>query len=446
MTGTIVVGAGMSGLVRAHALARRGEDVLLLEASEAVGGVMQTRSQDGFLLELGPNTVRPTPELWGLVEELGLTGEALLADPKLPRYVSWKGGLHALPTSPLALASTPLLSASGKLRLFAEPFVAKGTDPEESVHAFFARRLGPEIAERFLEPFVGGIFAGSARDLVLSAVFPTLDRWEKEKGSLFRGALADRRRPRTGAPAPRGLLSFREGLQALPRALASRLGKRLEASTPVQSLRPVPGGGWAFTTSSGVRTSGEAALATPAAEAARLLEPFAPEAARALREIPHPFLAVLHFSWPLADLPRALDGFGHLAVPQPDRRVLGAVWSSRLFAGRAPAGQALVTAFVGGARDREAAALSDDALSGVAARELAAALGARREPRLVLLTRHARAIPQYVAGHAARRKVLEETEARFPGLALIGNYRDGVSVGDVVRKAESLPMPRRRDD
>jgi oxygen-dependent protoporphyrinogen oxidase len=326
------------------------------------------------------------------------------------------------------------------VRILAEPFVAKGTDPEESVHSFFARRLGPEIAERFIEPFVEGVFAGSARDLVLSAAFPALDRWEKEKGSLLRGAFAERRRARTDAPAPRGLLSFREGLQALPRALAARLGRRLETGTPVRSLRPIPGGGWEFTTSSSVRTAERAAIATPAAEAARLLEPFAPEAARALREIPHPPLAVLHFSWPLSDLPRPLDGFGHLAVPQPDRHVLGAVWSSRLFAGRAPAGQALVTAFVGGARDREAAALSDDALSGIAARELAETLGAHREPRLVLLTRYALAIPQYVAGHAARLKALEKAEARFPGLALLGNYRGGVSVGDVVRNAESLPI------
>jgi oxygen-dependent protoporphyrinogen oxidase len=444
MTGAIVVGAGVSGLARAHALARRGEDVALLEASEAVGGVMRTRRQDGFLLELGPNTVRPTPDLWSLVEELGLAGDALLADPRLPRYVSWRGGLHALPGSPLSLLSTPLLSPAGKLRLLAEPFVAKGTDPEESVHSFFARRLGPEIAERFIEPFVGGVFAGSARDLVLSAAFPALDRWEKEKGSLLFGAIAERRRTRAGASAPRGgLLSFPEGLQTLPRALAARLGKRLETSTPVRGLRPVPGGGWAFTTSSGERTAERAVLATPAAEAARLLEPFAPEAAVALREIPHPSLAVLHFSWPLSDLPRPLDGFGHLAVAEPGRRVLGAVWSSRLFAGRAPAGQALVTAFVGGARDPQASTLSDDALSAVAARELAATLGALREPRLVLLTRYARSIPQYVAGHAARQKILAETEARFPGLALLGNYRDGVSVGEVVRKAESLPTPRR---
>src|SRR6185369_10671110 len=123
---------------------------------------------------------------------------------------------------------------------------------------------------------------------------------------------------------PRGLLSFREGLQTLPAALAAKLGSRLETGRSVRSLRPLPGGGWSVEASSRTMSAAEVTLATPAADAARLVEPFAPEAARALREIPHPFLAVLHFTWPVSQLPRPLHGFGHLAVPRPGRRVLGA--------------------------------------------------------------------------------------------------------------------------
>jgi len=185
MTDTIVVGAGMSGLVRARELRRRGESVVLLEASDQVGGLVRSRKKDGFLLELGPNTVRPTPELWSLVEALGLREEALLADPRLPRYIAWNGKLHPLPTSPVGLLGTGLLSAGGKVRLFKEPFAPRGCDPEETVHSFFSRRLGAEVADHFVEPFIGGIFAGSSRSLAVSAAFPTLDRWEKDRGSLF---------------------------------------------------------------------------------------------------------------------------------------------------------------------------------------------------------------------------------------------------------------------
>jgi oxygen-dependent protoporphyrinogen oxidase len=436
---TVVIGAGMSGLVRARALAQRGEDVVLLEASDRPGGAVRTERKDGFLLELGPNTVRPTPELWDLVGDLGLRDEALLADPRLPRYVEWEGRLHALPMSPGSLVGTPLLSVRGKLRLLAEPFARRGADAEESVHAFFARRLGEEVADRFIEPFVGGIFAGSSHALSISAAFPSLARWDREHGSLLRGALADRKKktPRDRS-APRGLLSFRDGLETLPKALAASLGNRLETGTGVEAVTPLPGGRWKLSTPRGEREADRVILASPAWDAARLVRSFAPEAADALAGIPHPFLAVVHVSAALAALPGAFHGFGHLVVPQEGRRILGAVWSSSLFSGRAPAGQALITVFLGGARDPNAETLSDEELTRIAAGDAAAALGAREAPRAVSITRYARSIPQYVAGHLDRIEALARTESRWPGLTFLGNYRGGVAVGDVVKQA-SLP-------
>ena len=92
---TAIVGAGLAGLARARALSARGEDVVLFESSERPGGVVRSEKVGGYLLELGPNTVRPTPELWRLVEDLGLESEALLADPRLPRSIDF-GGLHRM--------------------------------------------------------------------------------------------------------------------------------------------------------------------------------------------------------------------------------------------------------------------------------------------------------------------------------------------------------------
>jgi len=439
MTSTIVVGGGMSGLVRARALAAKGEDVVLLESSDRAGGAVRTERRDGFLMELGPNTVRPTRELWALVGELGLKDRALLADPRLPRFVEWNGKLHPLPMSPGGLIGTKLLSARAKLRLLAEPFRRSEAGPEESVHAFFARRLGEEVADRFIEPFVGGIFAGSSHSLSIAAAFPSFARWDSDHGSIVRGAIAERRRaakaPESERP-PRGLLSFGDGLETLARAVAAGLGDRLRTGTRVESLTPANGARtWVLRTAGGERKGDNVVLAAPAWEAARLVREFAPEAAEALGAIPHPFLAVAHLSVPLASLPGPLHGFGHLVVPQKGRRILGAVWSSSLFQGRAPQGTALVTVFLGGSRDPDAARLSDPELSKVAVRDLAGALGAKQDPRVVLLTRYSRSIPQYTAGHLARIAVLEKTEARFPGLTFLGNYRGGVSVGDVVKNA-----------
>ena len=140
---TVVIGGGIAGLTAARARQRAGVETLLLERGPEPGGVIRSVRRDGFLLETGPNTVRPTPELLDLVAELALGSELLVSDPRLPRYVDFHGRLHPLPTSPLALLTTRLLSVSGKLGILAEPLRRSPAPPEESVRDFFTRRLGP---------------------------------------------------------------------------------------------------------------------------------------------------------------------------------------------------------------------------------------------------------------------------------------------------------------
>jgi protoporphyrinogen/coproporphyrinogen III oxidase len=429
---TIVVGAGLSGLSAAWSLAHGGGDVVVLEASNRPGGVVRTDRRNGFLLELGPNTVRPTVPIWSLVATLGLSGDALFAGARAPRYVDFGGELHALPMNPLSLLRSRLLSASGKCRLLTEPFRRAAPAEDETVADFVRRRLGPEAVERLVEPFVAGVFAGSASRLSVAAAFPRLARWEREHGSLVFGALADRRRTARAAKPPRGLLSFRDGLEALPRALAATLGSRFRPNAAVTEIAPGPGGGWAVSLRSERLEADRVFLALPAPCAAVLVSGFAPDAASALAAIPHPPLAVLHLSWPESALLRALDGFGHLVCPNPARRILGAVWSSSLFPGRAPSGRALLTVFLGGSRDPGAPSLSDDALTAIAARDLQAEGIARGDPDRVLVTRWEKAIPQYERGHERRMDALSAAEARWAGLTFLGNYRGGVSVGDVV--------------
>ena len=161
----------------------------------------------------GPNTVRPTPELWTLVEELGLSAQALLADPRMPRFVDWGGRLHPVPMSPGSMATTRLLSPGGKLRVLREPFVRSRGAPDESLRDFVVRRLGREVAERFVEPVVSGIFAGDSTRLDAAQAFPALARLERDHGSILWGAIASRRKTAAQrAKAPRGLLSFPDGL------------------------------------------------------------------------------------------------------------------------------------------------------------------------------------------------------------------------------------------
>jgi len=439
---TVVIGAGIGGLVCARTLAVAGEDVRLLEASDRAGGVIHTVKKDGFLLELGPNTVRATPEILALASELGLDDRTIFSDPHAPRFIAMDGRLHKLPASAKEGFTTKILSAGGKLRLLAEPLMPRrraDASEEESVLAFFSRRIGPEAAARLVAPFVSGIFAGDARRLSAEGSFPSLAKGEREHGSLVMAMMAGRKgKPKKPREPRRGLLSFRDGLETLPRALAQALGNRLELRRAALEVSPSPArGSWSIRTDTERIAADRVVLACPATAASRLVAGFAPESADALSSIPHPPLAVLHLAWPRAAFPEPLHGFGHLVVPSPGRIVLGAVWSSALFPDRAPKGEELLTVFIGGASNPAATELADDALVETAARELSEALGVSASPRVVSIERWKHAIPQYEIGHRARMEALSRTEARWPGLRFLGSYRGGVSVGDVVQSGRA---------
>ena len=435
MTRTLIIGAGLSGLVRAHLLASRGEDVLVLEAGDRPGGVVISDACDGFLVERGPNTVRPTAELWSLVSDLGLLSEVELAPASATRFLDWGGRLHAMPSGPLSLFGTDLLSIKGKLRLFAEPFVKRRGPEDESVRDFFTRRLGPEAAERFIEPFVSGIFAGDAGDLSAAAAFPSLKAMDTKYGSILKGAIKGRKGKRPAAvKPPRGLLSFRQGLSTLPRAIAAELGNRLKLGTAATEILKTSAGFRVVTESGDFEADRVQVAASPDA-AALMVRRLAPTASAALASVPSPALAVLHLSWPLDAFELKPEGFGYLVVPQAARRILGCLWITGLFAGRAPEGQALLTIFMGGKLDPNAPALNDPDLVAAAVKDVRAAMGVRGEPKVVAVTRWAHAIPQYDRSHAARIASLAEAECAIPGLAFLGNYRGGISVGDVVKNA-----------
>src|SRR5262249_3974869 len=231
---SVIIGAGISGLVVAHRLKIMGRDLLLIESADRAGGVIQSCDAEGFLIESGPNSLRGAHEILDLVEELNLTEELITADPRAPAYVYAGGRLHAVPMSPPALVKTKLISTSAKLRLLGEPFVkARRESGEESVASFVRRRLGDEILERLVAPFLSGVYAGDPEELSVQACFPRLGGVESEAGGIAGGALRAARKSRgrqdkaKRSLRPYRLCSFRRGLSVLPEALSESLGERL---------------------------------------------------------------------------------------------------------------------------------------------------------------------------------------------------------------------------
>jgi len=441
----IVVGGGISGLTCAWNLQQRGLRVLVLESRAKAGGSIGTTRENGCLLEAGPNSALDTTPLIGqLLDQLGIAPERIAANPAARnRYVLRDGRLIALPLAPWEFVASPLFSTRAKLRLLGEAFIRPGTAVDESVAAFVRRRLGDEFLDYAIDPFVAGVYAGDPEALSVKAAFPRLYELEQAHGSLIRGYLAgDAARKRNPEKSKHAapMFAFRDGMQTLTDAIARKLA-RVELATA--AVKVVPGAECQIVTArsaGGLREyrARGVVLAAPAYAAARLVAPFATAAGAALAAIEYPPVAVAISAYRCDAVRHALDGFGVL-VPQRERRsLLGTIFSSSLFAHRAPTGLALLTTFVGGVRQPDFAQRDDSAISTLVQAEHAAMLGTPARAEFIRIRRWERAIPQYTLGHLDRISAIEAAERQFRGVFFCANYRGGVAIGDCVKAAHGM--------
>jgi len=451
----LVVGAGLTGLTAAFRLTLRGHAVEVLDAALHAGGVVGTRRHDveggSALYELGPNSgMDTTPLINALLRDLGILDQRLDAQPAAKkRYILRGGRLRAVPASPWSLIATPLFSWRAKLGLLREPFLPKRAEPgEQSIAAFVRRHLGQELLDYAVEPFVGGVYAGDPELLSVDAAFPRLAQFDREHGSVLRGAIASARARRrqeaaTGERAKTRATSFnfKGGMQTLVDALARHL-PRLVCAARVLGVRREADGLFAVEVERrGERFTRRApalVLAMPAYDAAPLVAPLGDAgaaAADALAAIHYPPVATVTALYRRKDVSHPLDGFGFLAPRVESPPVLGTLFASSMFAERAPAGTVVLTSFVGGRRNAQAALAAEEHIAADVVRCNAHLLGAE-PPLFSAVRRWPRAIPQYDLGHLQRLARVDALEAVLPGLALCGNWRDGVSVADCIKAGE----------
>jgi oxygen-dependent protoporphyrinogen oxidase len=164
----------------------------------------------------------------------------------------------------------------------------------------------------------------------------------------------------------------------------------------------------------------------------------APAAAQGLAAIEYAAIASVATVYRRLDVGHPLAGFGFLVPRKERRKVLGSLFSSSMFEGRAAAGTVLFTTFIGGLRNPDLPGKPDAELEAFVRDELRSLVDARGEPLWNAITRWSHAIPQYNLAHRDRLRPVEDAERALPGLFFCANYRGGVSVGDCIKSSHAM--------
>jgi oxygen-dependent protoporphyrinogen oxidase len=448
----LVIGAGISGLATAYALQKAGINTLVVEAAPRPGGVIQSVKRDGYLLECGPQSFSGNGSITAICNDLGILNERILADPKAARYVLIDGELRAVPMGPGLLTSS-FLSGGTRGAILRDIFgSSQAPEPDESVASFMRRKFSPTLLDRLVGPFVSGIYAGDPEKLSLRAAFPILHEAEKASGSVARGVFkVMKQRKAAGGDAPKAprekptLQTFRDGNETLIRAISAKLGPQLRCGVEATSVASLdharepkaPRFRAILRSARGEeRIDAERLIVSiPTQAAAELLSTLENGFKTQLGAVDYSGVAVVSLGYRKQDVGDPLSGFGFLVPRSSGLSILGCVWNSSLFPGRAPEGEVLLTSFIGGATNPRAVGQTSAELANQGHRELAPLLGLRKEPVFSNVTIWPRAIPQYNLGHTATLASLESIRAKFPGLYFSGNYLSGPAIGTCVEQA-----------
>ena len=443
-----IIGGGISGLSAAYDLARAGIPHTLFEKNPRLGGVIETRTRDGCLLELGPDSfITAKPEVIALIKELGLEGEIIGSnDFQRTTHILKHGKLVPLPegvmmivpTKVMPMVKSNLLGWGTKIGMGFELLRRPKKYPDRSVAEFVIDHFGQETLDYLAEPLLSGVYGGDPRDLSVNSVLPRFVDMENKVGSLGRAVMSAKRPPST--PGNSLFKTLASGLGTLIETLATYANVRHENIDTIEKR------GNAFA----VRAAGDwieatnVIVATPAPAASTLLQKVDAQLATLLGAIPYSSSAIVSMIFDEAKFDGQRAGFGFL-VPKSERdRLAACTFVATKFPHRAPDDRILLRCFFGGTGDEAILSESDEALITIAREELRRILGLTAAPLFSSVSRWPKSMAQYTVGHSVRIAEIRKRTEAIPGLYLAGNAYDGIGLPDCVRtgRQAAAKIPR----
>jgi oxygen-dependent protoporphyrinogen oxidase len=476
-----VIGGGMSGLAAARVLAglepvsgaasagsrRTAARVVVLEASDRLGGKVRTGAIAGVPVELGPDQfLRRDPSAESLCRHLGL-GDDLVAPGARSAAVFSRGAMRSLPgglvlgvpTDLDAVAASGIVSDEGVEQARKAAVVADDSAPisaaevgledgdERTAGEILRPRLGEEVVDRLVDPLLGGINAGSVDHMSLGVSAPQIATALVGHSNVV-GALAGL------APVPAAgganaaltpespFLGLCGGLGRMVDACVAELesaGVELLRDAAVTGVRRASTGGrgWQVEHTRGVLDCDGVVLALPGFAAAPLLRPALPEAADALAEIAYASVAVLTLAYPAASVPLP-EGWTGVLVPRVEGLLMTAAsFLSVKWPWMSSDGVQLVRVSAGRAGDDRIAEMAGDDLACELAGEFEWVLGHEAHPVEWHVTRWERSFPQYRPGHRLLVERLRRSLAADWSISIAGAALGGIGIPACITSGEA---------
>ena len=418
-----VIGAGITGLAAGFEAAKAGAEVVVYEAAERAGGRLLTTELAGQPVDEGADAfLARVPWATELCQELGLSAE-LVSPAQRAAFVYSRGALRALPQPnvlgvPLdfdALAASGIVSSNGVARARQEPDMAGSPlVDDQSVGELVRRRLGDELADRLVDPLVGGINASSIDDLSVQAAVPQLAEAASQGPSLVQ-ELRRMAAASTVDPAAPVFHTLPDGLGRLTEELADRLGDHLQLSSPVADLNDLD--------------ADQVIVTLPASAARALVAPVSARSAELLGTIDYASVVLVSLAYRSDDVDHPMAGSGYLVPAAEGLTITACSWASSKWAHVGSPDTVVLRVSSGRYGDDRALALDDDALVAAVRSDLAATMGLSADPQVVRISRWERSLPQFRPGHLELVADIEQSLANdAPWLQVTGAWARGLGI------------------
>lgn len=448
MKNIVVLGGGISGLALLWYLKKHygnAANLILLEKNARVGGLIHTVKKEGFLFEHGPRSCRTRGQgiaTLQLVEELNLQDQLIVASRSAhQRFLYHDKHLQKIPNNLFSLTWSPL-TRSMISKLLWEWRIPPSTAEDESIHSFFSRRLGSDITNIFLDALTSGIYAGNIHELSIRSCFPQLFQWEREHGSLWKGAWISwlsknqqKMSPYVKKMRKAKLFSFKEGMETLPKTLATRLATHIYTNHAVTGMQFLANGIELQLANGEIWKADEVYSTLPARALAPIIYPHHRQAGELLNSITAASVAVVSLGYNKNLLP--LKGFGYLIPSMENENILGMVWDSCVFPEQnVLSEETRLTVMI---RVADMSHFKESDFLRCALDAVTHHLKIEAEPNAVDVHRAEFAIPQYLVGHDQKKMaILSAIQELSPRLHVLGSSFNGVAVNECIFNAKKI--------